>query len=256
MANIMDGSTGTAHISSKDWATFNEATYGMKNGVFAWGDRFKLTMSTANKGMISSGAALVAGRRVWVEAPESVTLDNGTQGMKRHDVVGIQYETYVSGHATREKATVKVVKGTPQSGSAADPALPENFLPMWRVPLDGLNVGDPVSIAPRIPSLRGDAKNVDGVRFARCGNVVTCVLHNKSVTVYGSWGEAKICDIPKGFAPPEEVIQPVHIQNNDYTYSAAMRATADGRIMVGNLGGTGFNGAGLMSCTASWCVEV
>lgn len=255
MPNIMDGSTGSAHISSKDWATFNEATFGMKGGVFSWGDRFKLTMSTANKGTVGTGAALVAGRRVWVETPESVTLENGSQGMKRHDVVGLQYETYQHSGATRERATLKVIKGTPQSGSAADPSLPADFLPLWRVPLDGLNVGAPVAIAPRIPSLRGDSKTVDGVRFARCGNVVTCVLHNKQLTIYGSWGETKVCDIPQGFAPPEEIIQPLHIQNNDYTYSAAMRATADGRIMVGNLGGTGFNGAGLMSCTASWCVE-
>ena len=111
----------------------------MTEGVFDWGDGFKLSMSTSNKGTLGAGAGLVDGKRVWVKTPESVTIESGGQGVKRHDVVGIQYET----HSTNlERAVVKVVKGTP-SASPADPDLPSKFLPLWRVPLDGLNVSRP-----------------------------------------------------------------------------------------------------------------
>ncbi len=148
---LMDGRTGEAHISSEDWATFNAATYGVTEGVFDWGDGFKLSMSTSNKGTIGAGAGLVDGKRVWVKTPESVTIESGGQGVKRHDVVGIQYET----HSTNlERAVVKVVKGTP-SASPADPDLPSKFLPLWRVPLDGLNVGAPVALFEKLPTAAG-----------------------------------------------------------------------------------------------------
>ncbi len=195
---LMDGRTGEAHISSEDWAVFNAATYGVAEGVFDWGDGFKLSMSTSNKGTIGAGAGLVDGKRVWVKTPESVTIESGGQGVKRHDVVGIQYETHstnleravvkvVKGtpsaspadpdlpskflgqgvkrhdvvgiqyetHSTNlERAVVKVVKGTP-SASPADPDLPSKFLPLWRVPLDGLNVGAPVALFDKLPTAAG-----------------------------------------------------------------------------------------------------
>ncbi len=148
---LMDGRTGEAHISSEDWAVFNAATYGVTEGVFDWGDGFKLSMSTSNKGTLGAGAGLVDGKRVWVKTPESVTIESGGQGVKRHDVVGIQYET----HSTNlERAVVKVVKGTP-SASPADPDLPSKFLPLWRVPLDGLNVGAPVALFDKLPTAAG-----------------------------------------------------------------------------------------------------
>ena len=167
---LMDGRTGEAHISSEDWATFNAATYGVTEGVFDWGDGFKLSMSTSNKGTIGAGAGLVDGKRVWVKTPESVTIESGGQGVKRHDVVGIQYET----HSTNlERAVVKVVKGTP-SASPADPDLPSKFLPLWRVPLDGLNVGAPVALFEKLPTTAGLRDSVSRVEFANNANGV-CV---------------------------------------------------------------------------------
>lgn len=151
MIELMDGRTGEAHISSEDWATFNAATYGVTEGVFAWGDKFKLSMSTSNKGTIGAGAGLVDGKRVWVKTPEGVTIESGGQGVKRHDVVGIQYET----HSTNlERAVVKVIKGTP-AAQPKDPELPSKFLALWRVPLDGLNVGVPVALFEKLPTAAG-----------------------------------------------------------------------------------------------------
>ena len=180
---LMDGRTGEAHISSEDWATFNAATYGVTEGVFDWGDGFKLAMSTSNKGTLGAGAGLVDGKRVWVKTPESVTIESGGQGVKRHDVVGIQYET----HSTNlESAVVKVVKGTP-SASPADPDLPSKFLPLWRVPLDGLNVGAPVALFKELPTaaaLRDAAEGAVKKTKVVKNNVTT---RDGSTTVPLSW---------------------------------------------------------------------
>lgn len=180
---LMDGRTGEAHISSEDWATFNAATYGVTEGVFDWGDGFKLSMSTSNKGTLGAGAGLVDGKRVWVKTPEGVTVESGGQGVKRHDIVGIQYET----HSTNlERAVVKVVKGTP-AASPADPDLPSKFLPLWRVPLDGLNVGAPVALFEKLPTAAGLRDSVSqGVRMTKIvkTNVAT---RDGSTTVSVSW---------------------------------------------------------------------
>lgn len=183
MIELMDGRTGEAHISSEDWATFNAATYGVTEGVFDWGDGFKLSMSTSNKGTLGAGAGLVDGKRVWVKTPESVTIESGGQEVKRHDVVGIQYETYST---NLERAVVKVVKGTP-SASPADPDLPSKFLPLWRVPLDGLNAGAPVALFDKLPTAAGLRDSVSqGVRMTKIAktNVST---RDGSTTVPLSW---------------------------------------------------------------------
>ena len=144
---LMDGHTGEMHISSEDWTVFNTATYGVSGGVLAWGDKFKLNMTTSNKGTVGTGACLVDGKRVWIKTPEDVTVESGGQGVKRHDIVGIQYETYGDG---LERAVVKTIKGAPSS-SPADPELPAKFLALWRVPLDGITVGEPVQMYKVVP---------------------------------------------------------------------------------------------------------
>lgn len=152
---LMDGATGSKHISSEDWTVFNEATYGASEAVFDWGNRFKLTMSTANAGTLATGAGLVDGKRVWIKSPESITVTSGSQGMKRNDVVGIRYETYQSGSTTLERPVVEVVKGTPNATTATDPAIPDKFLALWCVPLDGIAVGEPVALFDVMQSIQG-----------------------------------------------------------------------------------------------------
>lgn len=151
---LMDGATGSKHISSEDWTVFNEATYGASEAVFDWGNKFKLTMSTANAGTLATGAGLVDGKRVWIKSPESITVTSGSQGMKRNDIVGIQYETYTSNGATLERPVVKVIKGTPNATTAADPSIPDKFLALWRVPLDGISVGTPVELFDVMESIK------------------------------------------------------------------------------------------------------
>ena len=152
---LMDGATGSKHISSEDWTVFNEATYGASECVFDWGNRFKLTMSTANAGTLATGAGLVDGKRVWIKSPESITVTSGSQGMKRNDIVGIQYETYTSNSATLERPVVKVIKGTPDATTAADPSIPDKFLALWRAPLDGFSLGTPVALFDVMESIKG-----------------------------------------------------------------------------------------------------
>lgn len=215
---LMDGATGSKHISSEDWTVFNEATYGASEAVFDWGNKFKLTMSTANAGTLATGAGLVDGKRVWIKSPESITVTSGSQGMKRNDIVGIQYETYTSNGATLERPVVEVIKGTPNATTAADPSIPDKFLALWRVPLDGISVGTPVALFDVMESIKGfrdsvslEVDLVPGVSpyhsntpptVTRVGDVVMlegALTPNSDIG--DGYSESLICRIPEGFRP-------------------------------------------------------
>lgn len=140
---IVDGMTGQKHISSDDLAALNTATVGKADCVLHYGDDFKLTMASANSATLGTGVGMVGGKRFWNQAATSLTIQSGTQGQKRHDLVVARYQKT---SADIESITPLVIKGTPTTGAAADPATTANDLKLWRVPLDGINAGTPVRL--------------------------------------------------------------------------------------------------------------
>lgn len=140
---IVDGMTGQKHISSDDLAALNTATVGKADCVLHYGDDFKLTMASANSATLGTGVGMVGGRRFWNQAPTSLTIQSGTQGQKRNDLVVARYEKTSAGI---ESITPVVIKGTPTTGTPADPEVTANDLKLWRVPLDGINAGTPVRL--------------------------------------------------------------------------------------------------------------
>lgn len=147
---IVDGMTGTKHISSDDLSALNVATIGKANCVLEYGDGFKLTMASANSATLGTGVGMVGGKRFWNQAATSLTVQSGTQGQKRNDLVVARYAKTSAGI---ESITPVVVKGTPSTGTAADPATTSNDLKLWRIPLDGISVGTPVRLFDPVASL-------------------------------------------------------------------------------------------------------
>ena len=147
---IVDGMTGTKHISSDDLSALNVATIGKADCVLKYGDDFKLTMASANSATLGTGVGMVGGKRFWNQAATSLTVQSGTQGQKRNDLVVARYAKTSAGI---ESITPVVIKGTPTTGTAADPDVTANDLKLWRVPLDGISVGDPVKLFEPVASL-------------------------------------------------------------------------------------------------------
>lgn len=147
---IVDGMTGTKHISSDDLSALNIATVGKANCVLEYGDDFKLTMASANKATIGTGVGMVGGKRFWNQAATSLTVQSGTQGQKRNDLVVARYAKTSAGI---ESITPVVIKGTPSTGTAADPTTTSNDLKLWRIPLNGISVGTPVKLFDTVASL-------------------------------------------------------------------------------------------------------
>ena len=140
---IVDGMTGTKHISSDDLAALNTATVGKADCVLEYGNDFALTMASANSAILGTGVGMVGGKRFWNQAPTSLTIQSGTQGQKRNDLVVARYAKTSAGI---ESITPVVIKGTPTTGTPADPDTTANDLKLWRVPLNGITVGTPVKL--------------------------------------------------------------------------------------------------------------
>lgn len=154
---LITGHAGTAHISSADDGAYKAGTAGAGRYILQTANQLAATMEDANTCTIATGDALFDGRHVRLTSPESVTIDSGTQGQQRHDIVGISYS--ISGGI--ESAALTVIKGTP-AASAVDPDLPTGnilegassaFMPLYRIPLDGISVSDPVLMADALPTI-------------------------------------------------------------------------------------------------------
>ena len=150
---LVDGKAGVAHISSEDKAIIHQAKFSKSDVVFDWGDAFKCSMSSSNRATIGTGCASIQGLDWHITAAESVTISNGSQGMKRNDIICAHYHR--ESKTGNELVELTVLKGTPNATTAADPTIPSGkvlsgavdaYMPLWRIPLDGITVGTPVRL--------------------------------------------------------------------------------------------------------------
>ena len=155
---LVTGSRGgnTPHVSSSQARNFNAGIVGPGSYVM---EGLDASMTTANTLHVSSGVASFQGADV--EVPSGgcdLTIQNGSQGMLRNDLVVFRYE--VEGKV--ESVSLEVIQGTPASSDPQDPeyndssiadgASPVDF-PLYRVPLTGISVGAPVKLFDTIPTI-------------------------------------------------------------------------------------------------------
>ena len=242
---LVDGKAGTAHISSEDKAIIHQAKFSKSDVVFDWGDAFKCSMSSSNRATIGTGCASIQGLDWHITAAESVTISNGSQGMKRNDIICAHYHRDSSTGV--EKVELAVLRGTPNATTAADPTIPSGkilsgavdaYMPLWRIPLDGITVGTPV----RLFTPRGalwDSVTLERQPFPFFGNtlrlqkrnglVIATVSASPHSTVGNLYNVAANETIANGFRPPLDAIMTSVSHCGDV---ASMLIHSDGRISV------------------------
>lgn len=205
---IVDGMTGTKHISSDDLAALNIATIGKADCVLEYGDDFQLNVVSANSVTLETGVGMVGGKRFWNQAATSLTIQSGTQGQKRNDLVVARYAKTSAGI---ESITPVVIKGTPTTGNATDPATTSNDLKLWRIPLNGISVGTPVKLFDTVASLAtlGDS----GLRILATPGI----KFNGTVTIPGLKKRAVVIVV---FSRRQHAIMPT--TNGTHVVSGAM----------------------------------
>lgn len=152
MAELVTGHAGKAHATAEQAAGLNAGILGLDDYVLNVHDKFKITVVSANKVTIGTGELVMQGRHVSQGTPEDLIITNGSQGMKRNDLVVCRY---TKGSQSIESARLLVVKGTPTTGTPTDPALNTTSpldggttydMPLYRIPLDGIAIGTPVAL--------------------------------------------------------------------------------------------------------------
>ncbi len=169
--HLITGFAGKEHITSADQGSFNAAVMGGGEFVLERGEQFRCQVISNNKVRIYDGDALMQGRHIIIDRNtyEETTHDNGTQGYKRIDLIVLTYEK--NAVSSVESVKLEVIKGAPAENN---PTVPEytkgdilnsgaskNQMPLYKIPFDGLSIGEPVKLFSTVPTLEGMKADVD-----------------------------------------------------------------------------------------------
>jgi hypothetical protein len=165
---IMTGKAGTPHVAAQQFRQFVEGTVGQESYILTSGDLLEPELVSNNSLKIRSGIMSHHGNLSTVDLGtyDTVTIRNGSQGMKRIDLVVNRYtknkETGI------EKNEWIVIMGNPTSGSPSVPTYTQGNLqegdlvddcPVFEVHLNGINVTEVkklLKVMPSIPTINKD----------------------------------------------------------------------------------------------------
>lgn len=143
---IITGRTGENHVTSDDDRALYAGIFGTGSYVLNTNQKLAASIISSNTIRISNGDLVHQGThaRIRYNTYEDVTIDNGTTGYKRIDLIVARYTK----SAGLEAMELAVIKGTP----SADPAVPEytagnilqgaslSEMPLYQITLDGVNI--------------------------------------------------------------------------------------------------------------------
>lgn len=158
---LITGKGGTPHITSGDMGAMQAGIIG--NGSYllqgADGKFPAVTMQDANHALIPVLNLVVEGRYARVTEAETATIESGMSGRNRNDLVCLKY---TRNGQNIETAAIAVLKGTPNTGTAADPTVPSGsihsasgtaWIPIARIPISGITPGTPVMLIKQLPPM-------------------------------------------------------------------------------------------------------
>ncbi len=168
MANmhLVTGYAGQEHVTAADHGAFNAALIGTGQFVLEKGKVFEAQVISNNQIRVFDGELMMQGRFVRLNPDTYVdlTIENGTQAMLRNDLIVARYTKDTNTGV--ESVNLVVIKGEPVESNPVDPEHTEGDItngvavqhdfPLWRIPIDSLNVGNPVALfgEPFVDSMR------------------------------------------------------------------------------------------------------
>ena len=164
---LVTGHAGEDHISAADIASMLRGIYSDTDVVLPVDDELEITILSANSVQVGKGGCMLQGHYARVETAEQLVIESGSVGYKRNDLVIARYEL---GTGNVQSVTLAVVKGTPTTqDTATDPDIQDGVIDdgdilvefaLWRIPIDGVNVGTPERIMPTVDTLQGQIASV------------------------------------------------------------------------------------------------
>lgn len=140
----------------------HQGTWGSGAYILQTGQMLEPQVQSSNEIRIRDGALMVQGALgcVKVNTYDPVTIQNGSQGMKRIDLICWQYS--YDAEQDVESAEWVVIQGTPAETDPQQPAYTDGDIqqgdspvqvPVFAVELDGINVTGVTTLLPTAPTL-------------------------------------------------------------------------------------------------------
>lgn len=161
---IVTGTTGEPHITSDDDGALNMCIFGNLNYVLSVGEKFAYNLNSATEIRIKSGNLIMNGRHARIQYGdyEDVSIDSGTQGVNRKDLIVARY-TRENGI---ESIKLAVLKGAETTGTPVAPAYTVGNIytsasvaemPLYEITLSGVNITE---VTPKFTLMDTQLDNV------------------------------------------------------------------------------------------------
>lgn len=163
---IITGYTGKPHVTSEQDRDVNIGVVGEGSYVLQTGMQLAAEVSSNNEIKIRDGVLMHQGCTASIKKNtyDSLIIINGSQGMKRIDLIVARYEKNQDNGI--ESLNLKVIQGTPAESTPTVPEYTEGDIqagdyvadmPMYQVIIDGLNIAEVkkvFEVAPGIDALK------------------------------------------------------------------------------------------------------
>lgn len=147
--DIITGYVGSPHVTAEQDRDINIGIFGAESYVLRTGSQLKAEVSSNNEIKIRDGVIMHQGCAASIKKNtyDSLTIVNGSQGMKRIDLVVARYSRNQSTKV--ESLTLKVIQGTPVTGTPSAPGYTTGDIqagdlvadmPLYQVVINGLNI--------------------------------------------------------------------------------------------------------------------
>lgn len=167
---IVSGRTGKPHVTSQQFRQLIEGTVGQESCILTSGENLEPELASNNSLKIRSGMLAHHGNisSVKIGTYDEVGLSNGSQGMKRIDLVVCRYTK--NAETEVESCDWVVIMGTPAASNPVAPAYTVGNLqdgdlvddcPIFEVHYDGINVTEVkklVSVVSNLTELNSNKK--------------------------------------------------------------------------------------------------
>lgn len=168
--NIITGYRAEPHITAQQDRDINSAVFTTGTYILNIGSKMAATIVSANEVTIADGLVIAQGCAAEIArgTSESMSIDNGDQGMLRKDLIVLRYTKEASTGV--EDMELAVIKGTPASSNPATPTYTSGSIadgdtlvefPIYTVNLSGITIQ---SVTRNVSILEVPSKSyVDGI---------------------------------------------------------------------------------------------
>lgn len=195
---IITGYTGKPHVTSEQDRDVNIGVVGEGSYVLQTGMQLAAEVSSNNEIKIRDGVLMHQGCTASIKKNtyDSLTITNGSQGMKRVDLIVARYEKNQDNGI--ESLDLKVIQGTPAESTPTVPEYTEGDIqagdyvadmPMYQVIIDGLNITEVkkvFEVAPGIDAMKKEIaelnRKTDDIPVMLSGKMNLCYKSSSQMT--------------------------------------------------------------------------